>query len=215
MEQHRSHHGDEQVRQGSQEHLPATEDEEVKPSQKIFQQRDIAQSRMAEHARRTARYLRVGNQKLRDHHLAEFTKWEIAYQTLSELGSIASGEEQRERKAKEKKHKEYEEAHQRDLARAAETIKKEVDEAVELVEKSAKELARNNFVSDIWQDKLNQFLSMATTSNSNYITLNTSLPTTATTSSFTIPRFKVGPLPQPGPAQGSQMVEEEEVEGIV
>jgi hypothetical protein len=174
----------------------------VKPSQRIYQQRDIAERKMMDHAFYTARYHRSKDQRLRDLHLIEFTKWEIIFQTLTTLGGIASGEEQRERKAKEKKHKKYEEAHQRDLARAAETIKKEVDEAVELVEKSAKELARNNFVSDIWQDKLNQFLSMATTSNSNYITLNTSLPN-STTPSFSIPRFKVAP------------VEEEEVEGIV
>jgi flagellar motor switch/type III secretory pathway protein FliN len=160
---------------------------------------------MAMHARYVARYTRSKEQKYRDHHLNEFTKWETITAILSDLGAVASHEEHQERKEREKKHKEYMEACDKDAERVLEKLRQPL-----VVESGAKEHPLNNLLND--QIKLYY----GNSANFTYIPSTTT--TTGTTWKFTIPRdenSKVAALPQPGPAQGSQMVEEQEVEGIV
>jgi hypothetical protein len=195
----------------------------VKPSQRIYQQRDIAQNKMDYYAELIANELAgvITNDEITSSQIdrssevserwaLEFIKWRTITHTLSQLGGRASNEEQQERKAREKKHKEYVEACERDLARTREELK---DIQPEVVEEVAKNVTHDKFFADYVQGQLDKYF--ATT---NAVTVNTTNATSGTTWKFTIPRdanSKVAALPQPGPAQGSQMVEEQEVEGIV
>ena len=193
----------------------------MKPSQRIFQQRDIAKNKMYMYAGLLAErvFITPANERQAKTHQAlvlshkeMYKKWRTIYNVLTTEGAIASAQEQQERK---KKKQEYE------------TWQKTLVEKV-VVEEKTKEDARDNLVNpfgDYVQRQMDAYLSTTT----NTVTLNTSLPPTTmgTTYTFTIPRFKVAP---PVEMKGLEInddaliydevqefmeVMEEEVEGII
>jgi hydroxylamine reductase (hybrid-cluster protein) len=186
----------------------------MKPSQRIYQQRDIAQNKADYYAELIANELAgiVTNEEITDEEIdksskvserwaLEYIKWRTITKTLSNLGGRASNEEQQERKAREK-------AHEVRSQQLREAILKEIEEKV--VEEKTQEDTRNNLVNpfgDYVQRQMDAYLSTTT----NTVTLNTSLPpvTTGATYTFTIPRFKVAP-----PVE-MKWTEEEDVEGII
>lgn len=180
----------------------------MKPSQRIYQQRDIAKNQMDKYASMLAERMVI--QPVNDRHRAtadalikshteQYRKWRSIYRVLTTEGAISSAQEQKERKKKKKEHEEYEAAAKRDAEKVLEKLKQPLVVA-EVVKEDTHNKMADPF-SDYVQIQLDKYFASTT----NTVTLNTGFPTTATTGTtwtFPIKRFKVAPV-------------EEDVEGFV
>lgn len=171
----------------------------MKPSQRIYQQRDIAKNQMDKYASFLAERMlvvpsgdrqAVTREKLIESHKESYRKWRGIYNVLTTEGAIASAQEQQERKKKKKQHEE--------------------NKAKEVVEEVTKEPQHNKSLVNPFSDYVQKQLDTYFTNTTNTVMLNTSFPTTTSqTWTFTIPRFREKN------EDAVIKILEEEVEGIV